>query len=401
MNVPFFIARRYLISKKSHNAINIISWISVAGIAAGVAAMFIILSAVNGMESEIKRLFSSFDPDIKISAKNSKTFAWNEEIKKKIEGIDGIACYSKTIEEICILRFGDKWLHATLKGVDSNFFNVSTLKEYLVDGDAILNEDNIPYALSGGAVATRLGLYIPTQQEYLTVTVYAPVRNKKIKINSNPFNREGILLAGVFEVNPEYDMKYFVVPLVFAARILEYGNHISALEIKLKDTSREQQVINQLEKTLGNSYEIKNRYRQKETIFKVSRGEKWFTFSVLCFVLVLMAFNIIASLAMLILDKKDELPVLRSMGAGKNMITRIYFYAGLMINFFGFGIGIISGLIICLIQIHFQVITMEGATISYYPIEIVLSDVFIIFVTLLFIAIAFSVLPSWLMIKKI
>lgn len=401
MNVSFFIACRYLISKKSHSAINIISWISVAGIAAGVGAMFIILSAINGMEGEIKRLFSSFDPDIKITSTNSKTFVWNDELKNKLENVDGIAGYAQTIEEICILRFRDKWMHATLKGVDSNFFKVSSLKNYLVDGAIMLQEDNVFYALSGGGIATRLGLYIPAMDEYLTVSVYVPVRNKKIKINSNPFNREGILLAGVFEINPEYDMKYFVVPLAFASKILEYNNHLSALEIKLKNSADENRVMHQLQNALGDNFEIKNRYQQKETIFKVSRAEKWFTFSVLCFVLVLMSFNIISSLAMLILDKKEELPVLQSMGATKEMITRIYFNAGLMINLLGFGIGILLGLIICLVQINFHLITMEGATISYYPIEIKAYDVFVIFIALSLIATLFSILPSWLMIKKI
>lgn len=364
---------------------NIISWISVTGIALSVAAMIIVLSAINGLEGLVNEVFSQFDPDIKITAKEGKTFDSSAFPREEIKKIKGVAYYSDVVEEICIVKHGEKWIHATLKGVENDFIETSHLKRFVKYGEPVLRDEYDDFCIIGLGIASKLELQLSIHPgEYARTTLYLPVRNRKIKINNNPFNDSTVYVSGLFEVNPEYDIKYIITTKEIASTLLEYKNDISAVEIGLEKDVDENTLREEIQKVAGNNFEVKTRFQQNEILYSVSQSEKWFTFAMLSFILLLTSFNIVASLTLLVIDKKKDIYTLRSLGADNSLIRRIFFTEGMFINLTGASLGIILGLLVCLAQNYFHLVPMNGTVIDHYPVALKIIDFILAFsITLL------------------
>lgn len=401
MNTPFYIAKRYLFSKKSHNIVNIITGISVFGIFISTAAMVIVLSAFNGIEGLVQDLYSSFDPDIKITLKEGKTFTIGSEQLKEIKKIDGIRSVSQTIDEVVLLKKGENWVTATMKGVDQNFLQQSIPDSIMTEGFPVVKEGGVEYALLGYGVQNMLQVSSNPQYNN-TITVYGLKRSEKLnRNNKDAFEPRLITVGGVFSINPDFDNKYVLVPIDFASSILGYQNEITALEIAVNSDSDPDLIKEQISPVLGQNFNIKTRYEQNELVFKTNETEKWMVFLILGFILLLSTFNIIASLTMLILDKEKDIQTLSSLGAPYSQIKKVFIYEGLLVNFLGAILGIGVGLGVSIIQIKFHIITMANSVVDYWPMIIKPIDVVLIFITVLVIGFTSSYLPPNILFNRL
>ncbi|MBP7463104.1 MAG: ABC transporter permease [Bacteroidales bacterium] len=401
MNLSLYIARRYLLSKKSRNAINIISGISVAGVAVGTAALIVILSVFNGFDGLIKTLFTSFDPDLKITSVQSKTFVADDKLLSVLRTDKAIAAWSFSLEENALLEYDGQQMIATMKGVDENYLKVTGLDSMLVSGEYYLKYNDIPTAVAGRGVSYKLNLDL----DFLVpVKVHIPSRKAEIRGNFqdavNLINTRNIYTSGVFAVQQEYDNKYYIVPLSFAREVLEYDNDISAIEIKLKDPKQTAVVKERLTSQLGNTFAIADRNDQHRFLYQVMQSEKWVIFLILLFILIIASFNVIASLTMLIIDKKKDINTLRSLGANDSLIRNIFFAEGMLISLVGAITGLLLGGLICWVQQEFGIIKLgsEGSfIISAYPVLINPYDFALVFGTVLFI----GFLAAWYPVRYI
>lgn len=401
MGFSGFIARRYLRAKKSQQAINIISWISVTGVTFCVAAMMIILSAINGLEGLVEQIYSAFDPEIRITLAEGKSFDANKISIKKIRKIEGVKYVSETVEEICILKNGDQWVHAVMKGVDKEFITMSMDDSLMIDGKADIGDEDIPYVIAGAGIADRLVLSVEAFEDMRgSLTIYAPVRSRKFTPTSKMFEEQRITLSGIYSVNPEYDFRYIIVPKKTAQSLMEYDNHITAVELGLEEGTDPVQVKNDIENLLGPDFEVKTKYEQNELMYKVNQSEKWFTFAMLVFVLILAAFNIMASLTMLIIDKKNDVMILKSMGATSQNIRNIFFLEGFFINLFGGILGILIGTGVTFLQMHFHLVKMEGTIIDHYPVVFIWKDLGFVLITILIIGSISAWLPVRFLVRR-
>lgn len=398
MNLSLYIAKRYLIAKKSHNAINIISWISVISVGIGTFALVVVLSAFNGLEKLVESLFETFDSDIRIEANTGKVFSEDLIDFEKIQTLEGVANYTRVLEEVCGVRYREEQTIATIKGVDESFLRMSQLDSALIDGELVLRANGVPFAISGYGIASQLGLYLSKAPENLSI--YAPKRS--IRLLSNPINsvyNKQIASAGVFYISPEYDNKYIVVDLQFAQELLEYKNReISSVEVKIAPNANIEKVTEALKALLDESkFSVKSRYEFNEIIYKTNQTEKWVTFLILVFILMLAAFNILSSLSMLILEKKKDIRTMASMGAKNSLIRRIFFYEGLLINLSGALGGMLLGVILCLLQQHVGLLRLDGGIVDYYPVEMNPLELVAILITVLII----GFLTSWYPVRNL
>jgi lipoprotein-releasing system permease protein len=400
LKVPFYIAKRYLFSKKSKNIINIISGISVFGIFISTCAMIIVLSGFNGIEELVEKLYSSFDADIRITRSEGKTFDFHEISKEDILKIEGVDAITEVIEEITMIKHEDRWITATMKGVEDSYLSICHLDSVLTEGEAKLQDDGFNKAIIGIGLQNKVQVTSdPRYHDYLTV--YGLLRDEKFsKNNTDAFKPEMISVGGVFAINPEFDNTYFLVPIQFAKNLLEYENDITAYEISVKSEFTNKQVKEEIQKLVGDTFQVKTRYEQNELVFKTNETEKWMVFLILGFILLLSTFNIIASLTMLILDKKKDIETLISMGATRQFILKVFFLEGIFINLLGGIIGISIGLLIAWLQLTFHFVTLDNSVIPYWPVSIHFSDVVMIFGTVVLIGIGSSYIPVSYLIKR-
>ena len=404
MNLPFYIARQYLFSKKSHNAINIISGAAVCGIAVATMAMICILSVFNGFEGLVSDMFSLFDPEIKISPAKGKVFDSKSESILKIEQMPEIELFSEILEDNVLLSYYDYQVPATLKGVTKNFSELVPIDSALLDGQFQLT-DNIgnSYATIGIGLASQLGI---NAGFVYPMEVYVPKRNAKINmINpSESFTQEYLYLSGVFCINqPVYDENIAIAPIELAKTLFDYDNEISALELKLKEGVNLSKTQGKIEKILGDDFVVQNRYQQQEASFQMMNFEKWVSYVLLCFIIVIAAFNVVGSLAMLMMEKQKDVITLRNMGADNRLISGIFLFEGWLISIFGAIIGIILGLALCLLQQHFGLISLGNAGVSIidaYPVVAKASDIFFVFLTVLVIGFLGALYPVHYLSKK-
>lgn len=384
LNFPFYISKRYLIAKKSKNAINIISMISIVGVTVGTAALIIVLSAFNGLDSLLKSMNDSFDPDLKVMPTTGKVFSLDDPNLNKVRNHVSIFDIAETLEENALLKYDDQQYIATVKGVSENFAEISGVDTMLTVGDFILKHKNQAYTVVGQGVAYYLSLNI----NYIDpIVIFVPKRNAKVSLNpEQAFNRNYIFPSAVFGIQQEFDLKYILVPLDFARDLFEYTNQVSALEIKLKKDVNADKVQQEIQEILGSDYKVKNRYQLHETFYKIMKSEKFYIFLILTFILIVASFNIIGSLTMLIIDKKEDIATLRSLGANLKTIRNIFLTEGWLISIVGAFFGLIIGFLICWLQIKFELVKF-GASGSFivnaYPVKIVWSDLLIIFVTVI------------------
>ncbi|MDD5570210.1 MAG: FtsX-like permease family protein [Bacteroidales bacterium] len=398
MNFSFYIAKRYIFSKKSHNIINVISLISVIGVMVGTMALIIVLSVFNGFESVVISLFNSFDPDIKITAKLGKTFNPNEIPVGKIKKLNGVIYYTNVLEENALLKYRDKQYIATIKGVEYDFKKMSKLDTMMVGGSFILESDSNDFAVAGQGIAYFLSLNL--KDFTAPLNIYVPRRMKTIENQINAFNNLAIMPAGVFSIQQDFDAKYVLVPLRFARRLLEYKEEVTAIEIGISKNADKENVQKEIQKLTGSGFIVENRYQQHKMLYKVMKNEKWAVFLILSFILVIATFNIIGSLTMLILEKKKDAMVLKSLGANNKLISRIFLIEGLMINLIGAIAGLALGALICLIQQKFGLIKIQATgtfVINTYPVELHIKDFIYVFITVFVIAL----LTSWYPVRQL
>ncbi len=392
MNLPLFIALRYLFSKKKQNIINIISGISVAGIIVGTMALVIVLSVFNGFNGLIETFFSNFDPDLKITASRGKMFSPSENRFEEIQNLLGVLHYAEVIEETALLKYGDQQYPAIVKGVPPNYSDYTSIDTLIIDGIFMLQDDGIDYAVVGQGVAYNLGLGLSFVDP---IRIFVPKKGHQASLNpAQSLNFDYIFPAGVFSLLEEIDSKYLIVPYHFASRLFESENRVSAVELGIDPGVNSKKLQKEIQGILGDSFHVKNKYQQHDMIFRTIKSEKWASYFILVFILIVASFNMLGSLSMLIIDKKEDLFILRSMGADSKLIRKIFLFEGWLISFFGALIGALLGIFICWLQIRFELVTLPGTgsfVITAYPVKIVLSDIFLI----LSIVLGIGFIASW------
>ncbi len=397
MNLPFYIAKRYLISKKSHNIINIISGISISGITIGTAALIVVLSVFNGFESLILSMFNSFNPDIKISAVKGKTMSLSNIPKEKLQKLDGVLYYNEVIEESILVQYKKKQHIGMIKGVSKDFFPMSGLDKKLLKGEAVLKNNGLNFALVGSGMAHYIDLRNIDISNALSI--HAPNRKEGYQLSlDNSFNQRKILASGKFSVQQELDEKYIITSLDFAKDLLDYKDEITYIELGLTKDANVKVIQKRIQKILGNDYKVKNRFEQQELLYKILKSEKWAIFLILSFIVIIATFNVIGSLSMLILDKKKDIKVLESMGANQQLIKRIFLIEGSLISISGAIFGLILGSLICWVQMQFGLIQLGQNTGSFivnaYPVNIKITDIILVFLTVSTIGIAAAWIPA-------
>ncbi|MDA9563256.1 FtsX-like permease family protein [Flavobacteriales bacterium] len=399
MNFPFYIAKRYLFSKKSYNVINIISGIAMVGIGVGAMAMVVVMSLFNGIQNLVEDLYSSFDPAIKITVVEGKTFDATTIPKSKILSIEGVEFYSETLEETVLLKHRDKQSVATMKGVEKDFLEMSGLDTLTVEGELKLNNGEMPLAVVGYGIKYHLGVYI--EGNYAGIKVYAPNREKYSATNpEKAFTKKSILPGGVFTINPDFDDKYMLVPLSFAREILNYTSAVSAIELGLTQDANPDVVKEQIQSLIGEEYTVKTRYQLNEVVFKTNNTEKWITFLILIFILMIAMFNLVSAIAMIIMDKKKDIATLKALGANKSNISNIFLAEGMLISIIGGLAGMAFGYGICFIQDTFGIVKLEGIVVDQYPVLMKWSDFGMILSTVILIGVLASWFPVKIVVKK-
>lgn len=388
MNFPFFIAKRYLFSKKSHNAINVISAISVCGVALATLAMVCTLSVFNGFQDMVATFFTAFDPQIKITSVKGKVFDGSTPVFSEIKTMPEIAVYSESVEDNAMVQYKGRQVMAVIKGVEDNFDKLTPIDSILFGrGELILHDEVVDYAIPGLQLLSTLGTGIRFLDP---LEIYAPKRGSRINM-SNPmssFVSDQLFSSGLtFTVNQEkYDASYIITSIGFARRLFQYTDEVSAVNLRLTPEADEDAVIRKLQEKLGDEFRIQNRYEQQADTFRIMEIEKLISYIFLVFILMIACFNVIGSLSMLIIDKKNDVQTLRNLGASDNQIVRIFLFEGRMISFIGAVSGVLIGLILCLIQQEYGIISLGNAgsfIVDAYPVSVHTWDVVLVFVTVL------------------
>ena len=388
MNFPFFIAKRYLFSKKSHNAINVISAISVCGVALATLAMVCTLSVFNGFQDMVATFFTAFDPQIKITSVKGKFFDGSEPVFSTIKSMPEIAVYSESVEDNAMVQYKGRQVMAVIKGVEDNFDKLTPIDSILFGrGELILHDEVADYAIPGLQLLSTLGTGIRFLDP---LEVYAPKRGSRINM-ANPmssFVSDELFSSGLtFTVNQEkYDASYILTSIQFARRLFQFTNEVTAINLRLASGADENTVIRKLEDLLGSGYRIQNRYEQQADTFRIMEIEKLISYVFLTFILMIACFNVIGSLSMLIIDKKNDVQTLRNLGASDNQIVRIFLFEGRMISFIGAVSGVVLGLVLCLIQQEYGVISLGSSgsfVVDAYPVSVHIWDIVLVFVTVL------------------
>lgn len=387
-----------MVSKKKQNIINIISAISVGGIIVGTMALVIVLSVFNGFSILIDTFFSSFDPDLKITPVEGKMFDPDEFEFEKIRNLPGVVHYAEIIEEVALLKYGTQIYPAVVKGVPENYTKYTSIDSLIIDGKFMLENEGINYTVVGQGVAYNLGI----RPEFTDpIMVYVPKKGKQVSINpARAINHNYIFPMGVFAVLEEIDSKYIIVSHKFASELFESGSQVSTVEIGLDSKVNSKGLQKEIEKILGSSFHVKNKYQQHDLIYKTMESEKWAAYLILVFILVVASFNILGSLSMLIIDKKDDILIFRSMGASTKTIGQIFLFEGWLISIVGAIIGTLFGLFLCWLQITFEIIPLPNNgsfLITSYPVKIIFTDILLIFAVVLLI----GFFASWYPIKFI
>ena len=400
MNLPLYIAKRYLFSKKSHNAINIISAISVCGVALATLALVCTLSVFNGFHDLISSFFTHFDPDLKVEIIKGKTFIPDSTTLARIQDLPDVEVVSTTLEDHAMARYQEQQAMVTIKGVDDNFQALTHIEEVLYGNPEFKLYDAVAdYGIMGIQLMYLLGTGI---QPYSPIEVYAPRKGGRVNMN-NPmsnFQRKPLYSPGtVFNINDSrYASSYIITSLDYARSLFEYTSEVSAIEIRLTPGANIARAKRAIQEIMGSDFTVHDHYEQQAATFKVVKIEKFVTYLFLCFILMVACFNIISSVSMLILDKQDNASTLRSLGATDTFISRIFIYEGNLIALIGALVGLVLGIVLCLLQQHFGIIGLGGDgqfVVDAYPVRVKLLDILLVFASVIVV----SALSVWLPIR--
>ncbi|WP_316810689.1 FtsX-like permease family protein [Pedobacter heparinus] len=404
MNTPFYIARRYLFAKKSTNAINIISTISVLGVFVGSAALIIILSVFNGFEEVVLKMFNTITPELVIAPLKGKTFDPNTSYFNELRKDKDIYSFTEVLSENALLRYNDKQSVGLVKGVSTDYLKNKSLDSITIDGNFVLEKKNLNYAVIGSAIQTFL--MVNTTDPFYPLQIFSPKKQRNHASSINPaddFTILSIPVSGVFEVQQDFD-NVAIVPLRFARKLLEEPQNISAIEINLEKGVNADVFKQKIEEQIGNDFEVKDRIQQNKVLYNILGSEKWAVYIILTFILIIAIFNIIGSLTMLVIDKLKDIAILSSLGAGKQLIKRIFLLEGMMISMTGCIFGLIIGLGFSLLQQKFGLIKMSEDNLvitNAYPVALKWKDFLLVFLTVSVFSFMASALSSNLSVKKI
>nr|WKN37861.1 FtsX-like permease family protein [Tunicatimonas sp. TK19036] len=381
MNFPFLVARRYFRSKKKKNFIQIISNISMVGVAVGTMALIVVLSVFNGLEDLIKESKSTFDPEIKIVPKKVKTFLITDSLLAQIQQVEGVKVVTQVIEDNAMARYQDASMIVKLKGVSDNFIEQQRLDRAMVHGDVVLKKGNINYAIMGRGVQYTLSI-APTNDFY-AMQIFTPRQEASTGGGFNPdpmtryFRRKNIMPGGIFANEKEYDASYVIVPLDFAQALFDYDNERTALEIKTQDGVSISKVESRLEKLLDASqYDVLNSDEQHASLLRAVKIEKLFVYLTFSFILAIASFNIFFSLSMLAIDKRKDIAMLFALGARQRTVKSIFLMEGTIIALIGAITGLVGAVIICWAQQTFGIVSMgmQTAIVDAYPVKMQVTD---------------------------
>ena len=410
MNLSFKIARRYLFANsisgvllvlslgyifllpfllvlvlfkkvnfKSVNAINVISGISVFGISLGTAALILVLSVFNGFEDLISGLFGTFNPDVKITALKGKTFTTDSTLIAKLKMVDGVVAISQTLEETAFFEYKGSRDFGTLKGVDDFYTVVTGIDSTIREGDLIFEANGRQYAVLG--VGMRNKLSVNVDNEFTPITVYMAKKSNSV---TKPFIKRFLYPAGTFVIQQDFDNQYILCSLEFARKLLNITDQVSALEIKVDPNKDQEQILSEIRTVMGDDFVIKDRYQQDEAFLKLMNIEKWLSYAILALTMILVAFNMIGSLWMIVLDKRKDIAILKSMGATNEMVRRIFLNQGLLLCTVGMLFGFIIAILLYLLQISYGVVPIpQGFVVNAYPVSMRYSDFIVVTITVL------------------
>ena len=389
MNFPFYIARRYLFSKKSTNVINLISAISVGGVAVATMALVVTLSVFNGFSDLVATLFTAFDPQIEVTPVKGKTAPADDPVLTQIRQLPQVAVATECVSDLAMAVYQDRQAMVTIKGVDDNFDQLTHIREILQgDGQFELHAADLDYGIPGIMLAEKLGTGYRYQQP---LRIYAPRREGQVDLTdpADGFVEDELYSPGViFSVmQAKYDKNYIITSVSFARRLFDQQGMLSSLELRLKPGSDFEAVKAEITRIADGKYYVRDRYEQQDDTFRIMEIEKLIAYIFLTFILMVACFNIIGSLSMLIIDKRNDVMTLRNLGATDHQITQIFLFEGRIISAIGAFIGILFGLLLCWIQQTFGIISLGSSTgtfiVDAYPVSVHATDVILVFITVL------------------
>ena len=394
--MKFLFAWRYFKAKKSTNAINVISWVSVTAIIIGTASLIIVLSVFNGLEDLVKSLYSAFYTDIKISPKNGKFITLSADQLQQLNNASAIRAYSLVIEDKALLQY-QALQPVVLKGVDSNYTYITGVSKKLVKGKFNLGTTENPSVVLGAGVENALG--IESDRSILPLSVYL-FKKPDHSNSADPMesvSSSNISATGTFVIQQDFDNKYAITNLGFMKQMLGLkADEYTGVEIAIKDATQADAVRSTLKTIFGDRYLVQTRYEQNQNLYGVMRIEKWVIYCVLTLILVVAAFNMVGALTMLVLEKQKDIQVLKALGADNHFIQRIFLNEGMLLALLGGGVGILLAVIICWLQVKFKLVPLQGDSflIDHYPVKLVATDFLLVLSTILVVALLASWFPS-------
>lgn len=401
MNLAFKIARRYLFAKKTTQAINVISGISVFGLALGSAALILVLSVFNGFEHLIAGMMRNFNPDIKITATKGKTFVSDTALLAKVRACSGVLQVSESLEEIAFFEYEKSQAFGLLKGVDAVFTQVNRLDTAIQEGQFLLADEASDYAVLGAGIRNQLGVY---ERNFIPLSVYMPRRETRFVLGQEkPFEKRFLYPKGSFAIQQEFDNQYIITNLAFVRDILEAPDEASAWEIKTAENADPAQVAQNLRVVLGPDFVVKDRYQQDEAFLKLMNVEKWMSYAILSLTVLLVAFNMVGCLWMVVLEKKKDIAILKSMGASNRLIKAIFLNEGLLLCLLGLSVGFILALVLYGLHVYTEgglVPLPEGFATDRYPLALKALDFVIVSVTVIVIGVL-AALPAALRAERV
>ncbi len=391
MRTSLFIAGRYLFSKKKRNAINIISSIAVLAFAVCTSALIVILSTMNGFESLIFSMYNKFNPEIKISVNEGKVFEQEKTIQK-LKSIKGIKNIMAIMEDNAAIRNGDYQTVCTVKGVDSNYFSYNGLNSMVVEGEGIVKQNGFNFMVLGSGIDHKINCNIGGP--FSLVSLITPRRGDFNVNDIDAIKTMEIEPAGVLTLDETISNRYVFVPIDFAQELFERENQISSLEILLHKNANTELVLNEVKQVLGNSFKVQDRLQQQASLYKMFKSEKWASYAILTFILLIAAFNALGSLTMLVIEKKEDIRTLMGMGARPSLIRNVFFSNGFLISAIGTFFGLVLGIGLVMVQERYGLVKMQGAIVENYPVKLLLNDVILVLGTALGLGVLTGIYPA-------
>ncbi|HRO39153.1 MAG TPA: ABC transporter permease [Flavobacteriales bacterium] len=397
MNLPLLFARRYLLAKRKQNAVNIITLISIVVVAVVTAAMVVVLSTLNGISQLVDTLYSPFDQDITITPATGKTFPRDSLNLAAIKALPEVKEVSWVIEENVLLRSGDEQAVGTMKGVEPQYVAMSGLARHMYSGEAMLENGHGPVVILGAALKDVLrvpvddGVTEPLQ-------LGALIRGRKIaQLSSSAFEQRRVAVSGAFTINMEFDRQYLLAPIGFAAALLHYGDEVNALEVQARPGADPGKLKTAVERIAGKAFTVKTRQQKNMLMYTTNANEKWFTFVVLAFIGLIGAFNIIASLTLMMIEKRQDMRTLGGMGVTDRFIRRVFFLEGLLIVVVGTVTGLLAGLGLCALQKWTGFVSLQDSVVDAYPVEVMWTDLVMIFIAVM----AIGTVAAWVPLRSL